>query len=275
MRAMDAHGVLVSHERVTGPLDVRFAEPDDSVALLIPICRTGQFRLNGCLADSRRVFLLTSGEGVRFLTSADVSCHVVRVPWDQVERIMEVLDPGRPLRRVETRSIELAGRGICGIQSAIDQVLSIEHQDPGNVESSIASLVESVAQLFLSQDGNRKKHLSDPRALRRALEFIDANLQSDFSIVGLCEVACLHRRSLERLFKKEFGISPVHYILGRRMNSVRRQLMVSDPCDTSVSTVAQDNGFAHLGRFAGKYREFFSELPSETLRSPASCSARG
>jgi AraC-like DNA-binding protein len=35
---------------------------------------------------------------------------------------------------------------------------------------------------------------------------------------------------------------------------------------TTVTSVALDSGFAHLGRFAAAYRHHYGESPSETLR---------
>jgi AraC family ethanolamine operon transcriptional activator len=49
-----------------------------------------------------------------------------------------------------------------------------------------------------------------------------------------------------------------------RLNHVRRRLC--DPDSTStVSQIANDWGFYHLGKFAQDYRHLFGERPSVTL----------
>jgi len=266
MWASDAPGALVSREEVTGPLEVWLAEPEDSVALFMPVSPLGQLHFNGYLANGRRAFLVSAGAEIDLLVSADIVCHVVRVPWSQFESIAVALGLETPLQRAETRPVDLPEHQFCGIQTAVDEVLSIDQQVPGGVGSNLVHLVESMVQPFLTRDGGREERRSDLMALRRVVEFIDANVRSEFSLVDLCEAAHLQRRSLERMFRKEFGVSPMQYVLARRMNVVRRQLLASDPYETSVSRVAQDCGFTHLGRFSGEYRKFFSELPSETLR---------
>jgi AraC family ethanolamine operon transcriptional activator len=49
------------------------------------------------------------------------------------------------------------------------------------------------------------------------------------------------------------------------MNHTRQLLLKNDPHELSVCAVAAKVGFWDVGRFAGRYRRFFGELPSETL----------
>ena len=46
---------------------------------------------------------------------------------------------------------------------------------------------------------------------------------------------------------------------------MRQHLLVARPTET-VTSVAFDWGFSHLGRFAALYKACFGEQPSETLR---------
>ena len=52
------------------------------------------------------------------------------------------------------------------------------------------------------------------------------------------------------------------------LEAARRELMSAERDQTTVTVVALQYGFYHLGRFAGTYRETFGELPSETLKHP-------
>jgi transcriptional regulator GlxA family with amidase domain len=53
-----------------------------------------------------------------------------------------------------------------------------------------------------------------------------------------------------------------------RLDSARRELAAADHAATSVTTIAMQNGFHHLGRFSVGYREHFGESPRETLAAP-------
>ncbi len=56
------------------------------------------------------------------------------------------------------------------------------------------------------------------------------------------------------------------YLKQKRLEAARRTLLTAEPLTTSVTEVATQWGFFHLGRFARDYRQLFGELPSETLK---------
>jgi transcriptional regulator GlxA family with amidase domain len=60
-------------------------------------------------------------------------------------------------------------------------------------------------------------------------------------------------------------MSPFEYIKARRLNAARQALVAADSSSNTVTRIAVENGFAHLGRFAADYREHFGESPHETL----------
>jgi AraC-like DNA-binding protein len=62
------------------------------------------------------------------------------------------------------------------------------------------------------------------------------------------------------------GMSPHRYLWLRRMNLARPALTLADPTVTTVTVIANDHGFAELGRFAVAYRQLFGESRSATLR---------
>ena len=60
----------------------------------------------------------------------------------------------------------------------------------------------------------------------------------------------------------------MRYLKHCRLEAAHRELMSAERDQTTVTVVALQYGFYHLGRFAGAYRETFGELPSETLKHP-------
>ena len=102
--------------------------------------------------------------------------------------------------------------------------------------------------------------------LERILDYVERNLKLEVSAEALAEQANMSVRSLYALFDRHLSTTPRQYIRQRKLERV--QACLSDPsCAVrSVTELALDYGFLHLGRFSESYRQRFGELPSETLK---------
>ena len=76
----------------------------------------------------------------------------------------------------------------------------------------------------------------------------------------------MNARTLSRAFKKRYGMGPMTFLKERRLEHAQRTLLAADSESTSVTEIATQLGFYHLGQFSKDYRQAFQELPSETLR---------
>ena len=103
-----------------------------------------------------------------------------------------------------------------------------------------------------------------PRDVRRAIDYIEANLESSFTIADIVEATGVAGRTLFRHFRDFKGISPLRYANNARFQQVRQALLRAEP-DESVTAIAMRWGFTHMGRFSVEYRRRFGESPSQTL----------
>lgn len=103
--------------------------------------------------------------------------------------------------------------------------------------------------------------------LKRTEEYVLANLTDPISLTDLCHIAGLNVRTLSRAFQKRHGISPMKFVRERRLDAMRQALLAADSDQTTVTQVALNYGFHHIGRFAFEYRRTFDEYPSDTLRT--------
>jgi AraC-like DNA-binding protein len=102
-----------------------------------------------------------------------------------------------------------------------------------------------------------------PRDVRRALDFIHANLAQPLTLSDLVAVSGVPGRTLLEHFRAARGVSPMRYVRDLRMQRVREEL-ASGSAD-QVADCALRWGFAHAGRFSVEYRRRFGESPSATL----------
>ena len=75
-------------------------------------------------------------------------------------------------------------------------------------------------------------------------------------------------RWVRAAFARVYGVSVSEFFRARALHRARRTLAAADPGSTSVTEVATECGFWHLGRFSGYYRAHFGELPRQTLQRP-------
>ena len=98
--------------------------------------------------------------------------------------------------------------------------------------------------------------------LNRAREYIEDHLTEPITMAKLCEYTGASLSTVEKVFRLEVSMPPTAYIRNRRLNAARRMLISHEHDAESISRIAVDSGFNHLGRFSVAYRELFGMSPS-------------
>jgi AraC-like DNA-binding protein len=103
-----------------------------------------------------------------------------------------------------------------------------------------------------------------PRGVKRAIDYMHANLDAPITLADLVAVAGVPGRTLFQHFRAFKGLPPMRYLRERRLEQTRRALLCA-AADENVTDIAVRWGFSHMGRFAVEYRRRFGESPSTTL----------
>ena len=104
------------------------------------------------------------------------------------------------------------------------------------------------------------------RAIRQVREYLEESKTWRFSVSELCDITGLSERTLQYAFQEHLGVSPKSYINLTRLRKVHQALRESSAETTSVSFLASNWGFWHMGQFASDYKKVFGCIPSETLK---------
>jgi AraC-like DNA-binding protein len=105
----------------------------------------------------------------------------------------------------------------------------------------------------------------ETRTIRRAIDFIEANLRRPLTIVEIAAAAGIGPRALQIGFQRMYGCSPLKYVRLLRLARARADL-VSRSDQETIAGIAARWGFFHLGLFARQYFEVYRERPSDTKR---------
>lgn len=172
-------------------------------------------------------------------------------------------------------AFRLAGPGVLG--AAVDLWLETarlsaargEAPDPA-VMSAI--VLQSVLQGMTAAAPDAPRPPSRVRALRictASRDVVAARFEAGAlpTVVDICAAVGVCERTLQYAFRDYVGMSPLAYLRLCRLNRARATLLAASPATTTVTQVAMQFGFLHLGRFAGDYKRVFEQTPSVTLAS--------
>jgi len=121
-------------------------------------------------------------------------------------------------------------------------------------------------QLSLKQEQvTTFKTLTKINGMAKAFNFIQLNSKSPITIKQICDASHIQERSLERMFREYFDITPNNYLRLYRLQQAKINIKKSKG-SARVSYIASNCGFTHLGRFSNYYEKFFNELPKDTTR---------
>ncbi|MBY5905437.1 AraC family transcriptional regulator [Rhizobium leguminosarum] len=104
-----------------------------------------------------------------------------------------------------------------------------------------------------------------PWRLKRAIKYMDANLSRSMTVSAIGREAGTSVRALQVAFQRFKGTTPLNYLKTMRLEAARKALLADANC-ASISDVARNAGFTHMGRFSAAYYQAFGETPSDTIR---------
>lgn len=128
-----------------------------------------------------------------------------------------------------------------------------------------------IKTLLFTQNNNYSAQLKDlnrykvPKSVDIVKEFIHRFADKEIQASDLIMVSGASKSTLYREFQLIMHMSPMDYLRNYRLEKVHQALQLQH-AHLSISRLAMDWGFKHLGRFAQEYREKYGYLPSETIK---------
>jgi AraC family transcriptional regulator, ethanolamine operon transcriptional activator len=103
------------------------------------------------------------------------------------------------------------------------------------------------------------------RLLDKALELMETFDCDALCTESLCAVTGASERTVRNVFRDYVGMSPHRYVMARRLHAIRSAIRHAGPEDT-ITSICSRFGAWDFGRFAKQYKEYFGELPSQSLQ---------
>jgi transcriptional regulator GlxA family with amidase domain len=97
-------------------------------------------------------------------------------------------------------------------------------------------------------------------------EVLAEHLSEPLRTTQLCELIGATERTLRSCCAEFLGMSPIRYVLLRRLSRARVALRDAAPDGANLLELVHGFGFTELGPFEAAYRAAFSEAPLTTLQ---------
>jgi AraC-like DNA-binding protein len=156
------------------------------------------------------------------------------------------------------------------VSFATQVVKSPTAQQPLVLDMAARTVAAAVMTCFPNTVSRESNRSDEPDAssmqLRKAIAFIEANVDREIGIVDIAGAIYVTPRSVQLMFRRHLGTTPTAYVRRLRLQHVHRDLVHGDAATVSVAQVAGRWGFAHGGRFAAMYRQAYGCAPHATLR---------
>jgi transcriptional regulator GlxA family with amidase domain len=118
-----------------------------------------------------------------------------------------------------------------------------------------------------SEDAGLRSRGLNPRALGRALAFMEANLGARLTLGAVAASAAVSRFHFARLFRATTGHSPMEFLMRARIAHSKHLL---ERGDRSICEVAAALGFCDQSHFTRTFRRLTGMSPRDFVRSAQS-----
>jgi AraC-like DNA-binding protein len=268
LRQVITDSVLVSRAKFNRKLDQRGEVPPGkwTFAMLAP--SSPGIVWYGRNVSNQMVMVYPPGSEIDAVSPPGFNVLTLSIPATAVEAwaFLIKMDGGRELRSFG-RTLRIDWSNLMSIRRAAHRLITAaESKDPMihlTAKAVLSNILESLAVAVPSR--SKASTHKKSRTVNILGEYIEAYLDEPITLLDLCTVAKASPRTVQRLFKSRFGVTPKAYIQAQRLNRVHRDLLKGKSRGKKVSDIANRWGFWHLGQFAHDYRRFYGELPSETL----------
>ncbi|WP_168195458.1 helix-turn-helix domain-containing protein [Bradyrhizobium sp. NAS80.1] len=248
----------------------------DRVFLSFPVGRVS-LECDGFAFQSDQIALHGPSQQMHQLSSGKCQWGLISLPVEQFEKSGAALTGQPILRPRSTRLLHPTGVDLalfrhlfqhaCHLAAPANKLI----EKPEVARALEQDMIHAVIHC-LTGDGteNRSRTRSNHTALMTRFEAaLRKSVDRKITLPDLCAEIGVAERTLRMCCHEFLGISPMRYLLLRRLNKARAALRRADASTASVASIAREHQFFELGRFAATYRAAFGETPLTTLQRKA------
>ncbi|MFL5563168.1 MAG: helix-turn-helix domain-containing protein [Gemmatimonadaceae bacterium] len=223
---------------------------------------------------------VTLAPGAAWIVPAGDSITLRVEPRHRIVRMtIDPLHADAMLEETPGSGVRLELRRSCGIDAPqlrhLMMALAAEADPRGSTGLAfVETLIGAVTQQVAMHAGVTRPARTQargglsPRARRRVLEVIDAQLDARLSIETLAKEVGLSPAHFARAFKQTLGEAPHRFLMARRLERARHLI---ERCGAQLSDVAARSGFADQAHFTRHFKRQFGVTPGALTKMQGRC----
>ncbi|MEG3755416.1 helix-turn-helix domain-containing protein [Psychromonas arctica] len=195
--------------------------------------------------------------------------EMIGADYDLWQNTSSHLQMSKPSSYVSYELAKLISLLLGNSNSPIGSTQLLKDAAPERLASLTPLITSKVADLLMQTEYQQHDISISQQTTRRVITEITKHIEDTgeypLTITELCKIANISRRALQYCFEQGFGVSPIQYIRGCRLNEIRR-ILLKEGNQNSIADLALNFGFFHISTFNAHYKELFGETPTQTIQ---------
>ncbi|WP_221796201.1 helix-turn-helix domain-containing protein [Oceanobacter mangrovi] len=267
LNSVQLEGIELFREQLNITVSQQATTPSHRISLFVPL----SLQDDGKTTDQSRCIaydgltLLPYESDVYWVSPAHADYAMIAFDQDYLQPLLSDADFAALMSVQRTHAAQLSSSHLTILQNNLRQLLNPNQSLLLDERQFSHSLVDVLLDLTANrnQGEQRWKPLGNQHLyiVRQSLAYALSSEGSAASVLDLCKILNIPRRTLNYSFEKVTGIAPSKYLRYIRLNQIRRALLGSDE---PIGDIAARYGFSHQAYFGKEYRVLFGETPSAT-----------
>ena len=268
--------VHVAHTSFNCYLDQRGHSPDGMWSFVVMAKNSSMYTFNQELTKSTSTMVIFSpGCEIHSVDVPGFSVYVLSVTEEHLQQLTHelgldaIIEKLSKIDRVELEDDQADALRV-QLKDILNNAKSLKNRVITKEEKNL--LINFVPIKFLKSIGLKIGCAKNKVMKEKHFFYLDAraymhtHLHEPLHIDEIAKKFKLSERSLRNYFQEQLNVSPKQYLIALRLTKIRDELQVLKNEKGVIEKTARKFGFQHMGQFSKAYKDFFGELPSETLR---------
>lgn len=146
------------------------------------------------------------------------------------------------------------------LETVLDLILKVNGSRFLDVEQSLSGLYLYLFQIIKACASSRPSDKDLDFRIKSALHLIHTQPERHFSVADLSKAVSLDESYFIRLFRKNLGVSPVRYIIDKRMERAKNLMLFSS---AGLQEVARETGYDYYHHFSNQFKKWSGVTPKQ------------